>query len=251
MTTFQEKYDEFVGNKNNEFMIVENPQNQNTQCISKINTLLILDSSFNPPHKGHLQMLLKAIKKYKTKNKLAVLLQLSINNVDKGMKPALPTKRLKMMSLFAKDLHHLDNDIYSYISLTKYGKFTDKITPINTFFGKSSFEINQFIFLLGFDTLERLFMPKYYLPNTVEDSLAGFFKTCKIDCLTRGKDYELQTKWKADNVPLLFQNKIDIEVNEDLETSNISSSNIRDFKNYNNCTKLVEKYICESKDILF
>lgn len=248
MSDFEEKYNSFLEDKMLNFKIVKRNIN-NDGVKPKIGTLVILDSSFNPPHKGHMKMLKTAISNYKLKSHIGILLELSINNVDKGMKPAASSKRLEMMSLFSKDVN--ETEIPVYVALTRFGRFTDKLEPIHDHFKKLDFEIKEYVFLLGFDTLERLFLPKHYLPNTVEDSLAGFFKQSKIRCLTRGINAKEQGKWIAENIPVAFQNSIDLDYNDDLETSNISSSNIRECGTYNNCTKLVEKYICESKKDIF
>lgn len=246
MAGFEKDYSSFSEDNMLNFKIVE----RNIKAITpKIETLMILDSSFNPPHKGHMKMLKTAIRQHKHKSHVGVLLELSINNVDKGMKPATSSRRLEMMSLFGQDVDEADIPIY--VALTKFGKFTDKIGPIHDHFKKLDFQIKDYVFLLGFDTLERLFLPKYYLPNTVEHSLSDFFKKCKIRCLTRGIDAKTQEKWVEENVPVGFQNRIDLDLNDDLETSNISSSNIRECRTYDNCTKLVKKYICESQKDIF
>ncbi|XBW37402.1 hypothetical protein QEN19_002982 [Hanseniaspora menglaensis] len=247
MLDFESKYKLFSIDKSKDFDLVEsflplpNP---------KIYTLLILDSSFNPPHKGHMKMINKALNKYKNVKKIGILLQLSINNVDKRMLPASPSKRLHMMSLFASEISK-DNQIPIFTGLSKYGKFSEKLPPINTNFRHMFYDKPDFVFLLGFDTLERLFMPKYYYPDNVEKALSDLFKNSSIHCLTRGMDYKTQKQWVINNVPLIFQHRINIELNDDQESCNISSSNIRASETYSQCTKQVEIYIKENQKDIF
>ncbi|KAI5864063.1 Nucleotidylyl transferase [Durotheca rogersii] len=84
-------------------------------------TLLILDSSFNPPTLAHQRMALTALEdedaanrrdndgpkpdaETQTKRGSRVLLLLATNNADKAPKPAAFPQRLAMMYIFARDL---------------------------------------------------------------------------------------------------------------------------------------------------
>ncbi|KAK4149434.1 hypothetical protein C8A00DRAFT_18874 [Chaetomidium leptoderma] len=165
-------------------------------------TVLVLDSSFNPPTRAHLRMATSAIRDLahtergqKLDTSLRLLLLLSVNNADKGTKPAAFDKRLAMMWAFARDVQHslrtgseeaelasgegpggysaeeaLSVDIglatlpYFHdksAALAEGGFYNDGDAPEND--GIMGEKTEQ-VFLVGFDTLIRIFNPKYYGP---------------------------------------------------------------------------------------
>ncbi|KAI0601721.1 Nucleotidylyl transferase [Biscogniauxia sp. FL1348] len=68
-------------------------------------SLLILDSSFNPPTLAHQRMVLSAASSSSSPAPAPrILLLLAINNADKAPKPAAFPQRLAMMYVFARDL---------------------------------------------------------------------------------------------------------------------------------------------------
>ncbi|KAH7040647.1 uncharacterized protein B0I36DRAFT_311162 [Microdochium trichocladiopsis] len=68
-------------------------------------TLLVLDSSFNPPTVAHRRMVLSALSDVKyAHDSSRVLLLLATSNADKAPKPAAFPERLAMMYIFAEDL---------------------------------------------------------------------------------------------------------------------------------------------------
>ncbi|SSD60262.1 related to Promoter of filamentation protein 1 [Saccharomycodes ludwigii] len=204
--------------------------------------LLVLDSSYNPPHEGHFNLIKQALSHFRKNHTnsdgaIGVLLQLSVQNVDKSPKPASFDKRLEMMLLMAQDVEEQLN-CTCFVSLSKCGKFIDKSKDIFKNFEQPSISINnnekgfKIVYLLGFDTLVRLFDIKYYSPLSVEEALGNFMKSNELFCLTRSssldKDNE-QVRWLENNknIPLEWKNKITLHHNSDEKLSNISSSNIR------------------------
>lgn len=142
-------------------------------------TLLILDSSFNPPSTAHLTLALTAL--HRTSNPMTstpgphrLLLLFSTMNADKAPSPAKFDQRLALMTIFAVDL--LKNlrtrpdsasyvqDISVDIGVTTAPYYSDKSAAINdSSEGKKWYPSSpQHIHLLGFDTLTRFFAPKYY-----------------------------------------------------------------------------------------
>ncbi|KAK4101781.1 hypothetical protein N658DRAFT_424822 [Parathielavia hyrcaniae] len=74
-------------------------------------TLIVLDSSFNPPTRAHLRMATSAVHNIVRKqggqeglSGLRFLLLLSVKNADKGVKPASFEQRMVMMWAFAREL---------------------------------------------------------------------------------------------------------------------------------------------------
>lgn len=155
-----------------------------------IRTLFVLDSSFNPPSKAHSSLVKTALKPSDPIPHTVsprVLLLLATVNADKKPKPADFEDRLVMMTLMAEDLRSSFSHASSAqststststpspatptidIGITKEPYFIDKAASIddsNVYTSASpnpEDEVEQ-IHLTGFDTLIRIFTPKYY-PN--------------------------------------------------------------------------------------
>jgi nicotinamide-nucleotide adenylyltransferase len=163
----------------------------------------VLDSSFNPPTLAHLA-LAKASFPLSTSNEDvtsgrrdaydASLLLLSVRNADKALKQGDATylQRLEMMYLLARDIEHPhleveenmdDSEVDSNVAIAIIDEptFIGKSTALLTFLRSrlSSFSSAELApnrptprltFLLGVDTLERLFSPRYY-PSQSEESM--------------------------------------------------------------------------------
>ncbi|KAK3944434.1 hypothetical protein QBC46DRAFT_374313 [Diplogelasinospora grovesii] len=174
---------------------------------TKPRALVVLDSSFNPPTIAHLRMATSAIHDLNQRDRLGpgalrLLLLLAINNADKAPKPAAFDQRLAMMWAFAQDIQQSledekwnntrsDKDVTeeeqdSYLSidvaLTTQPYFHDKSAAIaeSAFYrpgggSEENGEALEQIFLVGYDTLIRIFDPKYYGPpaSTGGDSSTG------------------------------------------------------------------------------
>ncbi|KAJ0120959.1 cytidylyltransferase family protein [Diaporthe amygdali] len=174
-------------------------------------TLIVLDSSFNPPTLAHMQMATSALQDLRTQQSIAatlkggssgqrrglpddvrLLLLLAVNNADKAPKPATFEERLLMMGEFAGDVQrawrtlaretvrqeedsHAGEEAATLpvdIGLTTLPYFHDKSAAIATspeyHFPASETDSNEGephtdqIFLAGYDTLIRIFNPKYY-----------------------------------------------------------------------------------------
>jgi nicotinamide-nucleotide adenylyltransferase len=159
-------------------------------------TIVVLDSSFNPPTRAHLSMATSALLDLSHKHDqdlsaMRLLLLLSVNNADKGVKPAAFDKRLAMMWAFAGDILSSvgiqGNSSTSEASTThearegKEGLSVDiGLTTVPYFHEKSAaLDADRYyrggndskgaehpdqVFLVGYDTLIRIFNPKYYNP---------------------------------------------------------------------------------------
>ncbi|CDH13288.1 related to Promoter of filamentation protein 1 [Zygosaccharomyces bailii ISA1307] len=192
--------------------------------------LLVLDSSFNPPHSAHYNLVKRAIKHYNTQP-LHVILLLSVNNADKAPKPATFEKRMEMMCIMA-DILEKEN-ISASVGITTYGKFVNKDKVLRRDFFKGGLVS----YLVGFDTIIRVLNPKYYLPQSVPDALGEFMESTNFFCLTRKSDQELekQIHYRSNisdglyepTIPRDWGQKIQIELNDDRYCA-ISSSHIRE-----------------------
>ncbi|KAL5362313.1 hypothetical protein BJX96DRAFT_100098 [Aspergillus floccosus] len=143
--------------------------------------LYVLDSSFNPPTLAHRRIASSAVLENPNRPS-RVLLLLATQNADKPSKPALFEDRLAMMELFAQDLlEHLRTSLSSTtfshlpeidIGVTKKPYFVDKAAEIGSS-GVYPASLEQ-VHLTGYDTLIRIFNPKYYPPEHTLQPLGPF-----------------------------------------------------------------------------
>lgn len=190
----------------------------------KCRTLIILDSSFNPPTIAHMAMATSAVRDLQTQRRgeggsgatrrhddggvgedddIRLLLLLAVNNADKAPKPASFAHRLLMMRAFATDIQKAwrrvreqeeesdEEELLVDVGLTTYPYFHDKsaaiaqaaeydfltsdttTTTTTTITSSPSPQTlpAQQIFLAGYDTLIRIFNPKYYSPPVPEEGV--------------------------------------------------------------------------------
>lgn len=112
------------------------------------------------------------------------MLLLSVNNADKAPKPASFPIRLSMMETMGREL--LDEGVEIDVAVTTMPFFHDKAKAIS----ESGFYATQGggqptqTFLAGFDTIVRIFNPKYYNEG-IQNALGPFFEKCKVKVTTR------------------------------------------------------------------
>lgn len=150
--------------------------------------VLVLDSSFNPPHRGHLAMIKQGVLSLSTHdgiatiNTNAVLLLLSVKNADKdSVSVDEYARRLHMVGLMAEHVC-AGLGLSCGVALTDASLFVDKSRLVADWTGRSS-GVDNF-FLLGFDTLIRFFDPRYYREPLVE-AVDPFFRHSKLCVLLR------------------------------------------------------------------
>lgn len=140
-----------------------------------VRRLVVLDSSFNPPTRAHAQMARSAVRDAAsqddddgTEEAARLLLLLAVNNADKAPRPASFALRLAMMEGFARAL---GEGVEVDVAVTRMPFFHDKARAISEagFYGESP----EQVFLAGFDTLIRIFNPKYYNPTSGDGGQAA------------------------------------------------------------------------------
>lgn len=169
--------------------------------------LYVLDSSFNPPTLAHFRIAISALKEA-SRNQTSyprLLLLLATQNADKPSKPAPFEDRLTMMHLLARDLQWLiyenstspdsfkksqgGNSIPPVdIGLTKQPYFVDKAAAIATDGDNVYPEGLEQVHLTGYDTLVRIFDPKYYPPTHTLNSLDPFLSQHRLRVTLRPDD---------------------------------------------------------------
>ncbi|PWY86172.1 cytidylyltransferase [Aspergillus heteromorphus CBS 117.55] len=149
--------------------------------------LYVLDSSFNPPTLAHNRIATSAILEDSSKP-ARLLLLLATQNADKPSKPASFEDRLAMMEMFARDfLSSLRTSVSAPdpstlpvidIGVTKKPYFVDKAAEIERA-GIYPGSVEQ-VHLTGYDTLIRIFNPKYYPPELTLQPLGPFLSQHRL-----------------------------------------------------------------------
>lgn len=165
-------------------------------------SLLVLDSSFNPPTLAHQRMALSALADAKktapAPSVPRLLLLLAINNADKAPQPAAFSQRLTMMHVFALDLLAAarqargigdgddDDSMAVDIAVTTEPYFHSKSAAVAScaFYrgqeGPGDAPPMEQLYLTGYDTLIRVFNAKYYPDNSMRDALDPFFAHSRL-----------------------------------------------------------------------
>ncbi|KAK9370162.1 hypothetical protein V1509DRAFT_616875 [Lipomyces kononenkoae] len=176
-----------------------------TSRTCKVKSLIVFDSSFNPPTVAHLELLTSTItnstfvsRSDTGESEANVLLLLAVQNADKSAAPALLWDRLSMMERFSFEVDKaataatakaaVDNDncrrinrVNVAVGITEYPRFVDKAEAVfNKFPG-----VEEQIYLTGYDTLIRLLDSKYYPDQSLQEALENFMNRCKIVCYIR------------------------------------------------------------------
>ncbi|KAI5954324.1 hypothetical protein KGF54_002099 [Candida jiufengensis] len=267
MSRFLKPLQEFLASKK-DFSILYSSNSVNPFVTSSTERVYVLDSSFNPPHLAHYALIEESLKTNHDDIPIeneSLLLLLSVKNVDKvHPQPESFDKRLEMMYYMANHISK-NHPINVSIGVTNHAKFVDKSLSILNYLESQNITIHQgfkLTFLIGFDTLIRIFDPKYYLPDKLSNSLDHFMKMTDLFCLTRQNEHisiiqqsgyvKDISKGKHDEIPKSWSNNIFLLKNLNEDIAQISSSSIRkEIKEGKSNWKLqvlpeIEKYITEN-----
>lgn len=166
--------------------------NDPTSSTSNPLRIAILDSSFNPPSRAHY-----ALATYTPQAFDAHLLLLSSKNVDKVPGPGDTSleDRIAMMEIMAKHMQAESPESFSKVAVGSLAAatFAEKAPIIQDFLDASTVHTADqqytLVFFIGFDTVTRLFMPKYYdnSEKRMHEVLEKFFvqDKCEVICAKR------------------------------------------------------------------
>ncbi|PTB63781.1 hypothetical protein BBK36DRAFT_1105597, partial [Trichoderma citrinoviride] len=197
---------------------------------SRVKRLVVLDSSFNPPTRAHAEMARSALKWAAAaassaplekneddddgRGSVRLLLLLSVNNADKAPKPASFPLRLGMMDGFGHELLRSLDGLEEEggdgegrgvlrrpeidLAVTKMPYFHEKARVIGesgVYSSSSSSSSSkrhepEQVFLAGFDTVIRIFNPKYYGEGEggMKAALGPFFDRARLRVTMRTDD---------------------------------------------------------------
>jgi nicotinic acid mononucleotide adenylyltransferase len=136
-------------------------------------TLLCLSASFNPMTTAHAGLIREASRLF---SPAEVLLLLAVANVDKSVTGLSLVARLKLLRQFAESRPTIS------VAAVGHGRFVDKMDAILPAYPAGA----RLVFLLGFDTLVRLFDPRYYTDPA--DALSRLFEGS--ECVVANRDPE-------------------------------------------------------------
>lgn len=133
----------------------------------------ILDASFNPMTRAHESLVDTAYSTHKLEH---MLLLLSVSNVDKKIHGATLPQRLAMLAAYAESKSHLS------VAICSHARFIDKIEALKVCYPEDS----TFYFIVGYDTLVRIFDSKYY--QDMQKDLTQLFTNSHFIAANRGEN---------------------------------------------------------------
>jgi nicotinamide-nucleotide adenylyltransferase len=133
----------------------------------------VMSASFNPPTRAHLRMAEEA-------GRLCgfdeTLFALARTNVDKRLSGAPLETRLGMLEALAGSRPDCS------VAAVSHPRFVDKAAALRACYPPGT----EVCFIVGYDTLVRLFDPKYYADTPAE--LRRMFASCRFVATNRGED---------------------------------------------------------------
>jgi nicotinic acid mononucleotide adenylyltransferase len=135
--------------------------------------LLCLSASFNPLTVAHIWLIQEATRIFSPDE---VLLVLARTNVDKSVEGFPLERRLSLLARFVES-----RPTFS-VAACSHGRFVDKAEAIQHHYPAET----RLAFILGFDTLVRLFDPKYYAD--LDTSMTALFDASEFIAANRAPD---------------------------------------------------------------
>ncbi|MDE2999960.1 MAG: hypothetical protein OXU79_12865 [Gemmatimonadota bacterium] len=199
-------------------------------------SLVVMDASFNPMTVAHEAMLFRASESFRAGE---ALLMLSHANVDKAVYGASLPQRLAMLDYYAKPFPNVS------VVGCSHARFVDKAIALRPLYPEST----GLYFVVGYDTLLRIFDPRYY--SNFEDELAALFDcACVIAANRDDIDAEAMRKLVKGPEFAAFSDRIRF-IGLDRAHSRISSTQVRALRKRGAAVgHLVPTRIAEAMDAL-
>ncbi len=170
----------------------------------------VLPSAFNPPTLAHQHLLERALAFTGASQAIALL---TTRNVDKALHGASLAHRIGMLLAVRQDWRPLA------VVASNQARIVDQARALAL-----AFPGREFDFVVGFDTLERLFAPRYYTDMTAE--LAPFFAKHRVLAANRGSvQAEHVGEWIAANSGPFLERVTVLEIDE--FPASLSSTQVR------------------------
>lgn len=132
----------------------------------------VFSGSFNPPTIAHLRLCEHA---QKYLNLCEVLLLLAIVNVDKIRFDFSLEERVSLMAALAQEHPNWS------AALCSHGRFVEKARAVSSAYPEGT----EIWFIVGYDTLVRIFEPRFYRDMPMRDALRQFFELANLAVFPR------------------------------------------------------------------
>lgn len=143
----------------------------------------IFSGSFNPLTVAHIKMVEEARERFQLDE---LLLLLAKANVDKDVFGWPLAGRILSLKRYAEDQNNIS------IGISSHGRYIDKVEALKTIYPVDT----EFHFIVGYDTLVRIFDPKYY--TDIQTELQHLFLECRFIVANRDQvDIETVKKFLA------------------------------------------------------
>lgn len=123
----------------------------------------IFSGSFNPITVAHIKMIEEAQRKFQLDEMLLLLAKV---NVDKDVFGLPLAGRLLTLNRYAEERKDVS------VGISSHGRYIDKVQALNEIYP----DMTEFHFIVGYDTLTRIFDPKYY--TDIQSELQHLFSQC-------------------------------------------------------------------------
>ncbi|MFA0751003.1 MAG: hypothetical protein SLRJCFUN_001406 [Candidatus Fervidibacter sp.] len=133
----------------------------------------VFSGSFNPPTIAHVRLCEHAQRHLGLEE---VLLLLAVVNVDKPVFGFSLTERLAMMTAVAQERPNWS------VAACSHGRFFEKAQAVAEAYPTDT----QIWFLVGYDTLVRIFEPRFYPDLPMAQALRDFFALARLAVMPRG-----------------------------------------------------------------
>ncbi len=161
-----ERYSDLVNqvdpNNSPHIVITHRASNSISSSCKKLG---IFSGSFNPITLAHSKMIEMSHQYFEFEE---MLLLIAKANVDKDVFGWPIEARLLTLKLHTKNQSNIS------IGISSHGRYIDKITALKQIYPSQT----EFYFIVGYDTLVRIFDPKYY--TDIQEQLNTLFTQCKF-----------------------------------------------------------------------
>jgi nicotinic acid mononucleotide adenylyltransferase len=174
--------------------------------------IAVLPASFNPPTIAHVELLARARDVSGVASSAALL---TTRNVDKGPSGASYADRVGMLLSLGLPK--------TGILVSNAARIADQAAAL-----RATYPADSFDFVVGYDTLIRLFDRRYY-DGDMEETLAGYFAHHRLIAATRGTfDLDAIEQYLAthQDVSSHARQVVPLDIHDDL--SHVSSSSVRE-----------------------
>ncbi|MCY4403617.1 MAG: nicotinate-nicotinamide nucleotide adenylyltransferase [Candidatus Poribacteria bacterium] len=173
----------------------------------------IFSGSFNPITIAHIKMIEDAQRKFQLDEMLLLLAKV---NVDKDVFGLPLAGRILTLNRYAEERKYVS------VGVSSHGRYIDKVEALNEIFPDKT----EFHFIVGYDTLIRIFDPKYY--SDIHSDLHHLFSQCRFIASNRGNvDIDTIKQFLKDPSLKSYSSSVKFLILPDFY-ANVSSTHVRE-----------------------